>query len=166
MMLRLLHSDVLQVAARLIVGFVFLVASLEKIVDPAAFALSIDNYQVLPAAAIPLLATVLPWIELLAGLALLAGVYRDGGALLAAGMMLVFIAAVTSALARGLDISCGCFTQDPAAATMGWSKLLENTGLFLLSVSLLFSRSRRFSVENSNLLHRHRRDGTSPTPGT
>ncbi len=155
MIKRLAESDGLQVVARLVVGSAFLVASLEKVVDPAAFAVSIDNYQMLPREVIPLFATVLPWIELLAGLALLAGVLRDGGALLASALMVVFIIAVASALARGLDISCGCYTQDPAAAHMGWSKLAENAALLLLSLLVAFSRSRRFCLEHSGFLRRH-----------
>jgi hypothetical protein len=50
-------------------------------------------------------------------------------------------------LVRGLDISCGCFTQDPAAGKIGWTKVLENTELLALSVFLLFSKSNKFSLE-------------------
>jgi len=113
---------------RIGVGLVMLAAALAKIGDTAAFATQIHHYRLIPPAADNLLAVTLPWVELLAGLALVLGVRARSGAWLAAAMMIVFTLAVSQAVARGLDIECGCFgTAD--AGRVGATKLLENLAL-------------------------------------
>jgi hypothetical protein len=61
-------------------------------------------------------------------------------------MLVVFTLAVISAILRGLDISCGCFTQDPTAGKVGWMKVLQNTTLFALTLFLYFSKSNSFTL--------------------
>lgn len=97
-------------ALRLGLGGLFVVAGVLKLRDPAAFATDIANYQLLPQYA-ALLAAMLPAVEILAGLALIAGPasWRRSAAAAIALMMVVFTVAAASALARGIDISCGCF---------------------------------------------------------
>ena len=60
--------------SRIILGGVFIYASLDKIANPAEFAKAVGNYHVLPFGVENLLALVLPWMELLVGLALILGV--------------------------------------------------------------------------------------------
>ena len=52
----------------------------------------------------------------MAGVALLAGLLRRGAALLAAAMTVMFLGAIAAALARGLDITCGCFHTEAGHA--------------------------------------------------
>ncbi len=104
----------LGLGARLYLGVIFLMACYHKIVDPGAFALDIATYQILPLAFINVMAVILPWIELLAGVMLILGLRVRTGALLVSGMMAVFTLAVTIAVARGLDMSCGCFASQGA----------------------------------------------------
>ena len=68
----------LALAARLILGAVFIYASLDKIAHPAAFAKDVYNYQILPDALISLTAIGLPWLELIIGAFLLIGLFREG----------------------------------------------------------------------------------------
>lgn len=131
--------------ARSFLGIVFIIASIDKIADPTAFATSIGNYRLISGWPLMVFATVLPWIELLAGLFLLVGVFRHGSALLLSTLLVVFTLAVISALLRGLDITCGCFTQDPAASRIGWWKVLENVGLLFLGLFSLFTTSDALS---------------------
>jgi uncharacterized membrane protein YphA (DoxX/SURF4 family) len=144
---RILNNEFATLVVRLVVGSVFIVASIEKMADPAAFTTSIDNYKLLHGEITPVVATVLPWIELLSGLALLFGLVRHGGSLLATIMMAVFTVAVASAVLRGLDISCGCFTQDPNVSKVGWLKVGENALLLVASLFLFFSGPWRVSLE-------------------
>ena len=53
---------------RIVLGFIFIFASIEKIAQPEEFAKAITNYRLLPTPAVNLFAIVLPWVELLAGL--------------------------------------------------------------------------------------------------
>jgi len=100
--------------ARWYLGALFVGASLHKIAVPGAFALDIATYDILPLAAVNLSAIVLPWVELAAGALLLAGWRVRPAALLVTGMMATFLAALAIALARGLDMSCGCFASQGA----------------------------------------------------
>jgi uncharacterized membrane protein YphA (DoxX/SURF4 family) len=93
-----------------------------------------------------IIATILPWVELLCGFAVLFGVLLRGSSLLLSTMLALFTLAVISALLRGLDISCGCFTQDPAAGHIGWMKVVQNTTLFVLTLFLYFSDTTKFSI--------------------
>jgi putative oxidoreductase len=104
----------LAVPARWYLGVVFVGACLHKVADPHSFAVDVATYDILPLALINVTAIVLPWIELAAGGMLLAGLRTRAAALLVVGMMLMFIAALMIALARGLDMSCGCFASQGA----------------------------------------------------
>jgi uncharacterized membrane protein YphA (DoxX/SURF4 family) len=94
---------------RLLVGGVFLVAGVLKGLDPAHFAADIDHFRLLPYFAVAPLALYLLWLEIICGLAVLVSAMRRSALLLLLALTIVFIAAITSAWMRGLDIRCGCF---------------------------------------------------------
>ena len=114
-------------------GVVFAWAGLAKVGDPAAFAEQIHNFRMVPVFAENLVAMTLPWIEVVAALALLVGVRARDGAILAGGSLVVFTVAVIAAFARGLDIECGCFGTADAQA-VGIKKLLQNSGMLAVAV--------------------------------
>lgn len=97
---------------RLVLGFVFIYASLDKLQHPEAFAQAIHHYRMVPLALLHPFAVLLPVVEIVVGVALILGVQLRGAALIVLLMNLMFIVAIGSALARGLDISCGCFHTD------------------------------------------------------
>ena len=116
-----------------VIGVVFIVAGLAKVGDPATFASQVHNFRMTPIWSENLIAVCLPWIEIVAGIAIVLNVRRRAGALLTSGLMIFFTLAVLQALIRGLDIDCGCFgTAD--ATRVGFVKLFENVGLTLLAL--------------------------------
>jgi len=126
--------------SRMILGIVFIVASIDKIAVPDAFAESILAYRIIPYPLVNLAALLIPWIELICGVLLVSGVRVRPSALLASGLLAVFIIAIVSALLRELKIDCGCFGKDHATP-VSWMKVAEDIGLLLLGVhALLFSR--------------------------
>ena len=131
---------------RIFLGGLFVTASLDKITDPQAFANSILQYKVVGSTLAMCTATILPSLELLCGLSLIIGLYPRGCALLITIMLVGFTILVASALLRGLDISCGCFTQDPNVSKIGYQKILENCGLIILSTWLLFTRNQGINL--------------------
>lgn len=143
----LLSNEYNILTARVFLGSVLILASISKIADHAAFMQSILDYRLVTGIAASIPATIIPWIELLCGLVLMFGVLMRGSSLLAGALIGVFTIAVVIALARGLDISCGCFTQDPNAAATGWLKVIENAVLIAVTVFLYYSRNMRFSLE-------------------
>jgi putative oxidoreductase len=123
------------VPARWYLGVLFVGASLHKVAEPASFALDIATYDLLPLSLVNLVAIVLPWIELVAGGMLLLGVRARAGGLLVAAMMLIFSVALAAALARGLDMSCGCFaSQGVAEDPISWLTLARDLGWLALAI--------------------------------
>jgi len=120
-------------AARIAIWLVLLAAALGKIGDPAAFALQVHNYRLAPVWSENLVAILLPWVELVAGLALVLGVRARAGAAMALALMALFTVAVGLAWARGLDFECGCFGK-AGAARIGARKFFENLGLVALAM--------------------------------
>ena len=97
---------------RLVVGGIFIFASLDKLQHPQAFALVIHHYRMVPYALLHPFAVYLPVLEFVVGAALVLGIQQRGAALVTLLLNLVFMIAISSALYRGLDISCGCFNTD------------------------------------------------------
>ena len=127
---------------RVALGLLFVLASLDKIAHPALFAHAVANYQILPPALVNPAAILLPWIEAVAGLALVCGVFVRGAALISAGLMVVFCAAIAANLARGIDVACGCFTVDPLAAPAMRADMLRDAAILLLALAVLWRALR------------------------
>jgi uncharacterized membrane protein YphA (DoxX/SURF4 family) len=122
--------------ARIVLGCVFVYASLDKIKHPEVFAEAVYNYQLSPGVAVNLVALWLPWLELLSGGLLVLGVWVRGSSLILSGLMVVFLTALGINLARGLDIHCGCFTTQ-GSGPMTILTLFRDS-LFLVLALLLF----------------------------
>jgi uncharacterized membrane protein YphA (DoxX/SURF4 family) len=140
---------------RIALGLVFIYSSWSKISDPPGFAEMIWNYRILPGLLVNPVAIALPWLELLAGLALLSGFIRKGAALLAAGMLIVFITALATDLVRGIAVDCGCFSVAAQAKTPAELftdmkiDLLRDIGLLGMAFAVLFSQIKTQSVSPS-----------------
>ena len=120
----IVSHPVLIALLRVALGVVFIVASLGKIQDPEAFATNIANYRLLPYTVINAIAIVLPWVEVITGTLLILGVWIRASTMIVWGLLLAFSVAISQALARGLDISCGCFTTNLVAERMSWWTLI------------------------------------------
>ena len=143
-MITLSQRSVIALLCRVILGVILIYASLDKIVHPAEFAKAIGNYNVLPFGLENLLGIVLPILELLVGICLVLGIMLDGSAIIAAGMMIVFIIALSQAMIRGIDINCGCFkvTVENGGHQVGIRRIIEDF-LFLGMSLMVLSRGER-----------------------
>jgi uncharacterized membrane protein YphA (DoxX/SURF4 family) len=111
-----------------------------KVVGIVGFRDEIKNYRLGPFwGVIHPAAIVMPWIEIVTGLALFCGIWVVESAVMIMLMLVFFNALVGSAMYRGLDINCGCFGTD---MKVGWLKISENTGLMVLGVAALIGRWR------------------------
>lgn len=134
-------------ASRLLLAAVFIYAGLVKAGDVIAFAGQIANYQLLPYAWNYLVAATLPYLELLCGVLLLLNMRVRPAVLVLFLLNLVFIAALASALVRGLDIDCGCFKPDAAQPTSPLTALWRDLGLAVLMILTWRLRYRQHSRE-------------------
>lgn len=129
-------------AAQIVAGLIFLAAALPKIADLSGFAGSVHNFHleaVIPMAATNLLAMTIPWVELVAGLALVSGVRPRAGAIVYTMLLTVFTIGVIQAMARGLSFDCGCFGRT-GSATIGAKKLVENVAMTAVGVIAALER--------------------------
>lgn len=128
----------LSVRVDIALGLIFIIAALPKIADPPSFAHMIYNYKIIPWALINPMALIMPWLELLCGVALVLGIWKGTARTIIAGMLLVFILAISINLIRGNPIDCGCFnvadagkTTEQRFADMRWD-ILRDLGMLLL----------------------------------
>lgn len=138
--------SLLVLTLRWTVGITFLYASLDKLAHPAAFAQSIANYRLVPMPLLHPFAWLLPVVEAVVGAALVVGWQRRGAALLAVGMLVMFTVAIGAALARGLDISCGCF-QTEGGHGVGRDLIVRDILLLAAALVPLLAPSDRWSLD-------------------
>jgi len=124
-------APALETALRLFLAGLFAYASLDKIAHPDQFAAIIRDYRLLPQAAVPFTAVVLPCLEAVLALALALGKWREGALFLSAALLAVFWVSLAVNMARGLDVSCGCFsTTKDSGGSMLW--YIFRDGFFVL----------------------------------
>ena len=143
-MITFAQRSVIALFCRVVLGVILIYASIDKIVHPGEFAKAIGNYNVLPFGLENLLGIVLPILELLVGTCLVLGIMLDGSAVIAAGMMVVFIIALSQALFRGIDINCGCFkvTVENSGHQAGIRRIIEDF-IYLGMALMVLSRGER-----------------------
>lgn len=138
--------------ARLVLAAVFAVAGVTKAADPAAAAQVVQAYQILPPDVARLVGFGLPFVELALAVLLLAGFATRFAAAVSAVLVLVFLAAVAAAWARGLSIDCGCFGgggQVNPAATRYAREIARDLGLLALAGFLVAAPRTRFALDAS-----------------
>ncbi|NMB77122.1 MAG: DoxX family membrane protein [Myxococcales bacterium] len=134
--------------ARLYLGWVFLYACWHKLLHPGDFALDIATYQILPLSLVNLMAIVLPWLELIAGGLLVIGFRTRAAALCILGMMAMFSVAIAIAVARGQEMSCGCFaSQGLKEDPISWLTVLRDLGWTALAAYVLVFDRRPLGVD-------------------
>ncbi len=130
------------IICRLVLAAIFLLASVPKIIAPHEFAVAVFHYQLLPDAAVNLTAIYLPWLELVAAIAILVPRTSAAAAAILFGLLAVFTAAISINLLRGINISCGCFTLDPDAGPIGWWEVVRDLGFLALAGFVLWDLLR------------------------
>jgi uncharacterized membrane protein YphA (DoxX/SURF4 family) len=141
--LKWLRHPAVQWALGAVLGAVFVYASLDKIAQPREFARIVYHYQVIgPSQALGYLpanlwSVMLPWLELVTGALLVAGIWRREAAAVAALMLVAFLVAVSWALGHGIDIAnCGCFSLGAEGRALGAKLILGDLGLLAVAVLL------------------------------
>ncbi|ADL44755.1 MauE/DoxX family redox-associated membrane protein [Micromonospora sp. WMMD718] len=141
----------LGVAARLGLAAVWLIAGGTKVGDLAASGRAVNAYQVMPYDVATVIGAALPFVELALGVLLLAGLATRISAGVSAALLVVFIAGIASAWARGLAIDCGCFGsggQLAAGQTPSYlPEILRDLGFLVLAGFLLIWPRTPFSVD-------------------
>jgi uncharacterized membrane protein YphA (DoxX/SURF4 family) len=133
-----------------VLGGVFVVAGVLKAIDPQSSVAAVGAYQLLPASLATIVGWGLPFAEIALGLLLLVGIATRAVAAAAAMLLVIFIAGVMSAAARGLSIDCGCFGGGGAVApghTAYGMEVVRDAGLLLLALWLIWQPRSRLTLD-------------------
>lgn len=150
--MRFLRHPALHWAIAVVVGGLFVYASLDKIAKPADFARIVYHYRILGPLPSNWLAVTLPWVELVAGLLMISGIWRREGALVVGMLLVVFMGAVGWALHMGIDIeNCGCFSVSGEGRSAGWQLLAGDAAMLLGTLVLLGARPMRAETAPSGV---------------
>lgn len=125
---------------RLALGGLFVYAGIVKALEPLEFAQNIRNYDLVGRSLAFIAAIVLPWLEIVAGALLIAGLWKRGAALAISGLLVFFIALTVVTMIRGLDVDCGCFGAIDRKAGLG--VIIEDLAMLYLGVCVLFERAK------------------------
>jgi uncharacterized membrane protein YphA (DoxX/SURF4 family) len=132
---------------RIALGGLFIYAGASKLPDLEQFFGDVHHFGLTPWDVSMALAMFLPWVEIVAGLAVLVGRWlRNGGLLIVGALSLVFLVAIGSAWWRGLDLTCGCFGKEENATNFP-RHLALNAGMLLACVALAWIQSLRRKPE-------------------
>jgi len=127
---RFVFSKGFILVSRLIIADIFVYSGTEKFLNIHAFAQSVSNYRILPESLNIYFAVFISVAEIVLGLLFLLGVYVRETGILLIFLNLVFIFAMATAMARGIDTSCGCFS--PEGETLGVKDILRDVFFILL----------------------------------
>jgi uncharacterized membrane protein YphA (DoxX/SURF4 family) len=137
--------------ARLGLAAVWIIAGGLKVTDLAASGRAVNAYQIMPFSVAQVVGAVQPFVEIAIGLLLLIGLAVRLSAGISAVLLVIFMAGIVSAWARGLQIDCGCFSKGGALGAgespeYGW-ELARDAGFLVLAGILLWRPRTRVSMD-------------------
>ena len=140
-----LTNSFLVLVSRILVGGIFFLSGILKIIDPFSFADSIFSFQLLPQSAISLIALTLPVLECLTGLLLIGGMHLRTAVLSYILLMLLFFLVLFYAFFMGLSVDCGCFGGGLFPSSSIVAALWRDAGILMLSLPFLVREGKSWS---------------------
>lgn len=137
---------------RLILAGVFLYAGAPKLGHLDASRRSVRAYEIFSYDVANIIGTVLPLAEVALGLVLLVGLFTRFAAITSLVLLVVFIAGIASAWARGISIDCGCFSEGGAVAasqTQYPQEIARDVVLVVLAGLLAWRPRSRLSADEA-----------------
>lgn len=105
----ILQNRWLTFTLRLVLGAIFIVASIAKLQDIGKFVSTVVSYGILPDVLAHLYGNIVPWVELFIGCALILGVFVRFSAAILIPLILSFMVASSYAIVNVVSSTCGCF---------------------------------------------------------
>ncbi|MFN4986267.1 MAG: MauE/DoxX family redox-associated membrane protein [Ignavibacteria bacterium] len=132
---------------RALIGGYFVFAAVPKIMEPLAFATSIAHYGIMPNWAVNGYALIVAWLELVAGIALVAGFRVRASSAICGVLLVMFTLAVAYAVVLGLKIDCGCFGSQ-GGDEVSWLKVTKNTAMIAMCAYLWWKPNTALSLDD------------------
>jgi protein-disulfide isomerase len=134
---------------RLVLGAVWIWASLSKLHNPRRFVQDVRAYDATPEWLSKGIGYGLPVLEVAIGVLLIVGIAVRLSAIASAALFLVFLVGLVEASARGIKLSCGCFGGGGLTdgSTQYTWEILRDIGLLALAVLLALWPLTYLSIE-------------------
>jgi len=137
--IKIFKSKRIQLIARLILGSIFIYASIDKIAYSAEFAKIIKSYNILPDFFVLPTSYILPWIELIFGILLVIGLFIKESAIILTSLLFIFLIAFGIQATKGSIEDCGCFGKMPFLSSSNTFILILRDLVFLsLGLMIVF----------------------------
>jgi len=127
-------------------GGAFLYAGIVKALEPTQFLDDIRSFELLLDPYAGIMALFIPYLEIIAGIAVVGGPFRKGGLGLLVASLLIFLGAILSAWLRGIDIRCGCFGNQENTASNYLELITRDLLLLALGCWLLRLQFRQSKI--------------------
>jgi uncharacterized membrane protein YphA (DoxX/SURF4 family) len=134
------------IAARVVLGVVFVYAGFIKLIEPKAFAASISQYDIVPQILLAPAAIGLPALELLAGLALVMNI--RGSLTVIFSLLFLFVSVLGYGILNNLNVDCGCFSEDDIKGFNGLRTAFYRD-LIMIAIASYIYAYRRFTARQS-----------------
>jgi uncharacterized membrane protein YphA (DoxX/SURF4 family) len=100
---------ILHWTCRIFLGGIFIYAGYTKAENPLQFAVAVEGYQLLSPGSVIWVVKILPWLEIILGIALISGIKIRYTAGFAGAFLTFFIGVMVVTFLRGIEVDCGCF---------------------------------------------------------
>ncbi|MEK6794488.1 MAG: MauE/DoxX family redox-associated membrane protein [Spirochaetota bacterium] len=138
----------LALTCRILIGTLFIYASVDKILHPVSFAHTFANYAIMPDAFTPLVAIFVPWFELIAGTMFIIGFRTRSTAIALILLLSAFLVGITVNLVRGADMDCGCFEFFGIPERLSISTFLRDVLFIALTLPPFFAPRQAFAIDS------------------
>ncbi len=149
-MKKLLSDRKLLFVLRLLMGVVFILASIDKIFNPAVFSSVLREYQLVPEILIPFVSVTMPWIEFFTGVLLIFNIFSRSAALIMICLNICYIFGITLNLIWGLSHECGCFTLFGWNEPISGSTIVRDLVFILMCLPILLYSTNALSSKKES----------------
>jgi uncharacterized membrane protein YphA (DoxX/SURF4 family)/thiol-disulfide isomerase/thioredoxin len=124
----------LLLGSRLVLGGIFIAASITKLQDQSGFIDDVVRYGILPDILAQLYGIIVPWLELFIGCSLVLGIFSRLASAVSIPLIISFIVASSYRLVNPAGGGCGCFGE---VITLSYPVSLTLDAVMLLTALLL-----------------------------
>ncbi|MCG8471751.1 MAG: DoxX family membrane protein [Desulfobacterales bacterium] len=131
-----------ELVSRVVVGVLFIYAGWVKGMDVYGFSKTVYGYGLLPGVLVNGVAIVLPWVEVVAGVCLVAGIWPRASSGVVGILLGLFMGAILFNMMRGYTFDCGCFGAE--SGETGWGTVIRDVAMLLPMLWVLLYRGKRW----------------------
>lgn len=151
MFIQLLYGNSGTLVIRIILGSIFILAGISKIVDPVRFFHSVVAYAIVSEELAAYIAIIVPTLELVLGVLLIIGYKIKSAVFTMLCLMMAFSVFILINIFRGKSFQCGCFNLPVIGSfidgRIGLKLLVRNVIISGLLFLVFFVKNNLFSID-------------------